>query len=131
MSKTVSFVARDELAEWLESQADAEMKTVSAVCQEIVAREYRRQSENERNPARLSETHSAQSEANLAQSETDSASSSFEQVLEAYPEKWYEPDGARDYAVHEPEGKFMADGPRYFTTKQGAAEAILRWYDDS
>lgn len=43
MSKTVSFVARDELAEWLESLADAEMKSISAVCQDIVAAEYRRQ----------------------------------------------------------------------------------------
>ena len=47
MSKTVSFVARDELAEWLESQASAEMKSVSAVCQDIVAAEYRRQRETE------------------------------------------------------------------------------------
>jgi len=44
MSKTVSFVARDELAEWLESQADAEMKTVSSFVQDRVAAEYRRQS---------------------------------------------------------------------------------------
>ncbi|WP_232689002.1 hypothetical protein [Halobacterium zhouii] len=43
MGQTVSFVARDELAEWLESRADVEMKSVSAVCQDIVAAEYRRQ----------------------------------------------------------------------------------------
>jgi hypothetical protein len=43
MSKTVSFVARDELAEWLESRADERMKSISAVCQDIVAAEYRRQ----------------------------------------------------------------------------------------
>jgi hypothetical protein len=43
MGQTVSFVARDELAEWLESQAEAEMKSLSAICQDIVAAEYRRQ----------------------------------------------------------------------------------------
>jgi len=43
MGKTVSFVARDELAEWLEERAEAEMKSISAVCQDIVAAEYRRQ----------------------------------------------------------------------------------------
>lgn len=43
MSATISFVARDELARWLESRADTEMKSVSAVCQDIVAAEYRRQ----------------------------------------------------------------------------------------
>lgn len=47
MSETVSFVARDELAEWLESRADAEMKSISAVCQDIVAAEYRRQKGSE------------------------------------------------------------------------------------
>jgi hypothetical protein len=47
MSKTVSFVARDELAEWLESRADDRMKSTSAVCQDIVAAEYRRQKEAE------------------------------------------------------------------------------------
>lgn len=45
MSKTVSFVARDELAEWLEQRADERMKSISAVCQDIVAQEYRRQQE--------------------------------------------------------------------------------------
>jgi len=43
MSETVSFVARDDLADWLESRADAEMKTVSSLVQDIVAAEYRRQ----------------------------------------------------------------------------------------
>jgi len=43
MSKTVSFVARDELAEWLEQRAEERMKSISAVCQDIVAAEYRRQ----------------------------------------------------------------------------------------
>jgi len=47
MSKTVSFVARDELAEWLEQRADDRMKSISAVCQDIVAAEYRRQKEAE------------------------------------------------------------------------------------
>jgi hypothetical protein len=47
MSKTVSFVARDELAEWLEQRADDRMKSISAVCQDIVAAEYRRQRDAE------------------------------------------------------------------------------------
>ena len=53
MRKTVSFVARDELAQWLEQRADARMKSVSSICQDIVAREYRRQagSTGEESPA--------------------------------------------------------------------------------
>lgn len=46
MSKTVSFVARDELAEWLERRAEEQMKSISAVCQDIVAAEYRRQQQS-------------------------------------------------------------------------------------
>ena len=47
MSKTVSFVARDELAEWLEQRAEDRMKSISAICQDIVAAEYRRQDEEQ------------------------------------------------------------------------------------
>lgn len=43
MGQTVSFVARDDLADWLESRAGEEMKTVSSLVQDIVAAEYRRQ----------------------------------------------------------------------------------------
>jgi predicted transcriptional regulator len=47
MSKTVSFVARDELADWLERRAEEQMKSISAVCQDIVAAEYRRQQQDD------------------------------------------------------------------------------------
>jgi predicted transcriptional regulator len=47
MSRTVSFVARDELADWLEQRAESRMKSISAVCQDIVAAEYRRQQEEQ------------------------------------------------------------------------------------
>ncbi|WP_353635669.1 hypothetical protein ABSL23_17430 (plasmid) [Halobacterium sp. NMX12-1] len=61
MGQTVSFVARDELAEWLESRADEEMKSVSAVCQDIVAAEYRRQ--NPVDTGKGGETEADESEA--------------------------------------------------------------------
>jgi predicted transcriptional regulator len=47
MSETISFVARDELAEWLEQRAEDRMKSISAICQDIVAAEYRRQDEEQ------------------------------------------------------------------------------------
>lgn len=47
MSRTVSFVARDELADWLEQRAESRMKSISAVCQDIVAAEYRRQQDEQ------------------------------------------------------------------------------------
>jgi hypothetical protein len=48
MSRTVSFVAKDELADWLEQRAEDRMKSISAVCQDIVAAEYRRQRDGDR-----------------------------------------------------------------------------------
>lgn len=78
MSKTVSFVARDELAEWLESKADEEMKTVSSLCQDIIAEEYRRGNQSE------------------DRSET---------VFERYSDKWYRPDSKKhDFAVEDLDG---------------------------
>lgn len=56
MSETVSFVARDSLADWLESQADEEMKTVSSFVQDIVAAEYRRQTGSEADKSGLTES---------------------------------------------------------------------------
>ena len=47
MTKTVSFVAKDELAEWLEQEAEDQMTSISAVCQQMVAKEYRRRQEKE------------------------------------------------------------------------------------
>ena len=52
MTKTVSFVARDELAEWLEQEAEEQMTSISAVCQQVVAEEYRRrETEDEKEQA--------------------------------------------------------------------------------
>jgi len=47
MSRTVSFVARDELADWLEQRAEDRMKSISVVCQDIVAAEYRREQDEQ------------------------------------------------------------------------------------
>ena len=111
MSKTVSFVARDELAEWLEQRAETEMKSISAVCQDIVAAEYRREQ--------------GQETAKPGQSGDEG------DVFDRNPEKWYEPKGKYDYAVHIPEYADIADAgdTRYYKTQDGAAKALRRWYE--
>jgi predicted transcriptional regulator len=111
MSKTVSFVARDELAEWLEQRADAEMKSISAVCQDIVAAEYRREHEEET--------------AKPGQSGAEG------DVFDRFSDAWYKPKGKYDYAVHIPEGSTTADAgdTRYYKTRDGAAKALRRWYE--
>jgi len=58
MSTTISFVVKDELADWLESRAEEEMKSVSSLCQDIALKEYLRQEpdKSEEEPAKTAET---------------------------------------------------------------------------
>lgn len=84
MSKTVSFVARDELAEWLESRANAEMKSISAVCQDIVAAEYRRQEGSETAKPDQTEQSALESERTFrfaTKREADAVRTQFEEHL--------------------------------------------------
>jgi hypothetical protein len=115
MSKTVSFVAREELAEWLESRADAEMKTVSSVVQDIVAKEYR-----------------AQSGVDTDKSAGASSGPLEELPFTSHPEAWYEPntnDPDEILGVRIPESAEVSEDRRYYKTYDGAAKAIKRWYE--
>ena len=102
MTKTVSFVARDELAEWLEQEAEEQMTSISAVCQQVVAEEYRRR-----------ETEDEKEEAG-DEIEVVGHSSSFEmrnkhdasEVRKAFEEYLSDDDDARYNEVH-----FSADLP--------------------
>lgn len=107
MSQTVSFVARDELAEWLKSRADEQMKSVSAVCQDIVAAEYRRQ-------------QAGKEESTPTESEPDG------DALDRHPDAWYRPSGKHDYAVRDPSD---SGNTQYYKTRDGAASRIRRWYE--
>jgi predicted transcriptional regulator len=108
MSKTVSFVARDELAEWLEQRAESEMKSISAVCQDIVAEEYKRQQSD----------GTSKAEQNHSEAAGD--------ALERNPDAWYRPNSAKhDFAVRSPDG----DETKYYKTREGAVKRVLRWYE--
>ncbi|MFB6196818.1 MAG: hypothetical protein ABEI52_00920 [Halobacteriaceae archaeon] len=41
MSKTISFVASDKLAEWLEEESERRMTTISSTAQQLLAEKYR------------------------------------------------------------------------------------------
>ena len=41
MSKTISFVATDKLAEWIEEESDRRMTTVSSAAQQLLAEKFR------------------------------------------------------------------------------------------
>jgi len=115
MSETVSFVAREELAEWLESRADAEMKTVSSLVQDIVAEDYRRKAGEE-----------------TPKGGNGEPAEEPEDVFDRNPKAWYHPNSQKhDYAVSVPadEGVHDEGKTRYYKTKHGAAEALKRWYE--
>lgn len=119
MSKTVSFVARDELAEWLESKADEEMKTTSSLVQDIVAAEYRREK--------------ADTDASDAGKRGGGVTDPLEQSpFTEHPHAWYEPDTNDPdeiVAVRIPDSAHISEDRRYYKTYDGAAKAIRRWYE--
>lgn len=117
MGETVSFVAREELAEWLEKRAEAEMKTVSSLVQDIVAEEYHRQREN------------SPSEGDDDGPDVGSDTGESNDPMERHPDVWYVPDSDKyDFAVRHPSD---GDATEYYKTADGARKRILRWYEDA
>lgn len=78
MSRTVSFVCSEKLAEWLEEEAEERMTTLSATAQQLLAEKYR------------------ESQEELA--------SQLPKVMRENEDLWYEPDGKYNYAVNLPNG---------------------------
>lgn len=108
--QTISFVATDELAEWLESESNSRMTTVSSVAQQLLVEKYREEQEE---GAGASQGGSA-------------GADDPEAVFEEYEDAWYTPDSDQfQYAVYDPDER-----RRYYKTASGAAEAIKRWHAD-
>ena len=108
MSKTVSFVARDELAEWLESRADAEKRTTSSLVEDIVREHY------------------------LRNSLGGEPAEEPQDVFERHNDAWYRPNSQKyEFAVDVPESLELSDAgkTRYYKTREKAAEALTRWYE--
>lgn len=102
MGKTVSFVATDKLAEWLEEESERRMTTLSSTAQQLLAEKYREEREMG----------------------GDAKSDDDEDVLAEYPEKWWEPDGDSALAVRLPNGD-----SRYFKTREGGIDRLRREYE--
>ena len=118
-SKTVSFVAREELVEWLEEKADHQMTTVSSTVQQILAEKYREDQES----ADASEEDSSEDQQEMEESGADAP----DDPLERWDEHWYRPDSdTNEYAVRRPEGRAL-----YHQSADGARNALQRVYGDS
>lgn len=108
--QTISFVATDELAEWLENESENRMTTISSAAQQLLVEKYREQ-QNE--GAETSQGGSV-------------GADDLGALFEEYEDAWYVPDSDQhQYVVYGPD-----DGRRYYKTKEGAAEAIKRWHVD-
>ena len=115
MSKTISFVASDELANYLEEESERRLTTVSSTAQMLLAEKAR-------------ETGGVGGETEPAET---AAEASDNDVFDEYSDAWYRPDSEkRNYAVNVPEsaGIYDAGKTRYYKTRDGAAEALRRWY---
>ena len=109
MRETVSFVARDELAEWLESRADAEKRTTSSLVEDIVREHYLRRSSSGGEPAEEPQD-----------------------AFERHNDAWHRPNSQNyEFAVAVPESLDLSDAgkTRYYKTREKAAEALTRWYE--
>lgn len=102
--ETISFVATDELARWLDDEAEKRMTTISSAAQQLLAEKYREQ-----------ESDGAG---------TDQGGSAGADPFEQNEDAWYRPDSDdHQYAVYDSEER-----RRYYKTKEGAAEALRRWH---
>lgn len=97
--KTVSFVATQELADWLQEQSETRMTTVSSAAQQLLVEKYREE-KGERS----------------VEGDQD--------VFERYAAHWEKPDSKKyDFRVDTPDGD-----RRYYKTRDGAAKALRGFY---
>jgi len=133
MSQTISFVASDELADFLEEEAERQMTTVSSTAQRLLAERVREQRQSYSKPddpedgKKASERLQELEESGFLDDEAGE-----DDALGRYPDAWYRPNSEKhDYAVDVPEdaGVYDEGKTRYFKTRGGAAQAITRWYE--
>jgi hypothetical protein len=115
MTKTISFVASDELAEFLEAESEKRMTTISSTAQMLLA-------EKAREMGGVSDG---------AETAKPASGGEGDDVFGRNPDEWYKPSGKYEYAVHIPEDSTTADAgdTRYYKTRDGAAKALRRWYE--
>lgn len=112
--KTISFVATEELADWIEEEADRRMTTISSAAQQLLAEKYRAE-------------HELEEPGDDEPADDEPADDDLPEPFQLCPDKWWRPDSEKHkFAVRQP-----TDGTgRYYKTERGAAEALERWYLD-
>ena len=104
--KTISFVATEELADWLELEAENRMTTVSSAAQQLLVEKYR------------------STKVEAAGGGSAEVEPSEEEILASHTSRWAIPDSDMyEYRVEKPDGD-----RRYYKTRRGAVEALMRFY---
>ena len=111
--KTISFVATEELAEWIEQESDRRMTTVSSAAQQLLAEKYRAEQESD-------------GRAEASQNGSAGAEDTQPEALKRHSDKWWTPESdVYDFAVREKDG-----GRRYYKTANGAAKCLKDLYGE-
>lgn len=112
MSKTISFVATDKLAEWLEDESERRMTTISSTAQQLLAEKFR-------------EDHKEDITTRKERESEETGNGDRPGIFDRHPNKWYNPNSdENDYAVELPNGN-----KKYYKTRDGAAKRLRREYE--
>ena len=122
-SKTISFVASDDLAEWLEEESDKRMTSMSSTVQQLLAEMYRERAREEEQSDIQSDGETETVDSDDEEQTVDDEDNRYEyEILEEQSDKWYKPDSEQyQFAVRDVEN-------RYYKTEKGLANRLKRLY---
>jgi len=123
-SKTISFVASDDLAEWLEEESDKRMTSMSSTVQQLLAEMYRERAREEEQSDIQSDGETETVDSDDEEQTVDDEDNRYEyEILEEQSDKWYKPDSEQyQFAVRDVEN-------RYYKTEKGLANRLKRLYE--
>jgi hypothetical protein len=151
MGKTITFVATEELADWLEREADRRMTTISSTAQQLLAEKYRSEvaeeadkshDDSEKTPVPTRSDAEQRNQVSIADVFTESPEEiesvevkgetavdrSLPSIFHEYSEIWYRPNTSEDhkFAIRIPEDGPVSANRRYYKTVGGAKKMLER-----
>jgi len=118
-SKTISFVAKGDLVEWLEEESEKRMTSMSSTVQQLLAEKYREEA-GERDQKKLGEVGDGEEPKDTEEDKSKGRQNQYEyEVIGEYEDKWYKPKSEEQkYAVKD-------DGETYYyKTQRGLANRL-------
>ena len=118
-SKTISFVAKDELVEWLEEESEKRMTSMSSTVQQLLAERYREEVRSRENGG-SGETALDETGKDTDERKSDQRESKYDyEIIGNYEDKWYRPESEDSrYAVK------VGERVHYYKTQGGLADRL-------